>query len=142
MKTGWDGMTGSRGCIRGAIKAGIRDQLTGLFPFPFSLFPEGPAGSDAPVRLIFTYEIAGVAYEAAQDVTALPERLRAMRFDLPVQVRYDYRNPANSIVVAEEWSGIRSRIEGTATRGHILQEYLHPFQTLLNFPASQDASTE
>ena len=71
---------------------------------------EGSAESDAPVRLIFTYQIAGVAYEAAQDVTALPERLLAMRFDLPVQVRYDYRNPANSIVVAEGWSGIRSRI--------------------------------
>jgi hypothetical protein len=62
---------------------------------------------DAPGRLIFTYQIAGVVYEAAQDVSALPERVRDMRFDLPVQVRYDYQNPANSIVVAEEWSGIR-----------------------------------
>jgi hypothetical protein len=61
----------------------------------------------APGRLIFTYQIAGVVYEAAQDVSALPERVRDMRFDLPVQVRYDYQNPANSIVVAEEWSGVR-----------------------------------
>jgi hypothetical protein len=27
--------------------------------------------------------------------------------DLPIQIRYDPHNPANSIVVAESWSGLR-----------------------------------
>src|SRR5882757_5151060 len=37
------------------------------------------------------------------------ERLRRkdLRIDLPVQVRYDARNPGNSIVAAEEWSGLQ-----------------------------------
>jgi len=63
----------------------------------------------APGWLVFTYQIAGVVYEASQDVSTLPEKVKDMRFDLPVQVRYDYQNPANSIVVAEEWSGVRLR---------------------------------
>jgi hypothetical protein len=70
---------------------------------------EDPIGSTAPGRLVFRYQIAGVVYEAAQDVSALPDKVRDMRFDLPIQVRYDYQNPANSIVVAEEWSGVRLR---------------------------------
>ncbi len=45
--------------------------------------------------------------EAAQDVTALGELVRDVRTDLPVQVRYEPHNPANSIVVAEGWSGLR-----------------------------------
>ena len=67
--------------------------------------------SPAPNLLMFRYQIAGVMYETAQDVSTLPELVRGMRIDLPIQVRYDYENPANSIVVAEEWSGIRVRAE-------------------------------
>lgn len=74
-----------------------------------SVVDESVPESEAPGRLVFTYQIAGVVYEAAQDVSAMPEKVRDMRFDLPVQVRYDYQNPANSIVVAEEWSGVRQR---------------------------------
>jgi hypothetical protein len=70
---------------------------------------EDPIGTTTPGRLVFRYQIAGVVYEAAQDVSSLPEKVRDMRFDLPIQVRYDYQNPANSIVVAEEWSGVRLR---------------------------------
>jgi hypothetical protein len=63
----------------------------------------------APNLLMFRYQIAGVMYETAQDVSTMPDLVRGMRIDLPIQVRYDYQNPANSIVVAEEWSGIRTR---------------------------------
>jgi hypothetical protein len=48
-----------------------------------------------------------VTYECAQDVTTLADHVRDIRTDLPIQVRYDLHNPANSIVVAESWSGIR-----------------------------------
>jgi hypothetical protein len=57
--------------------------------------------------IIYNYRIAGVSYEAAQDVTALSELVRDVRTDLPVQVRYAPHNPANSIVVSESWSGLR-----------------------------------
>lgn len=60
-----------------------------------------------PLILVYTYRIAGVAYECAQDVTLLAEHVRDVRVDLPIQVRYDLHNPANSIVVSESWSGLR-----------------------------------
>ncbi len=60
-----------------------------------------------PNTLIYRYRTAGVTYECAQDVSPLGEHVRHVRIDLPVQVRFDPRNPGNSIVVAETWSGLR-----------------------------------
>ena len=60
-----------------------------------------------PNTLIYRYRIAGVTYECAQDVRPLSDRVRHVRIDLPVQVRFDPRNPGDSIVVAETWSGLR-----------------------------------
>lgn len=57
--------------------------------------------------ILYTYRIAGVAYECGQVVTALPEHVRDIRIDLPIQVRYDPHNPADSIVVSESWNGLR-----------------------------------
>ncbi len=58
--------------------------------------------------LFYSYAVRGVEYAASQEVSRLREQLPA---DLsaagPVCVKYDPRNPANSIVVAEEWSGLR-----------------------------------
>jgi hypothetical protein len=64
-----------------------------------------------PQVIVYNYRIAGVSYEAAQDVTTLSEMVRDIRTDLPVQVRYEPHNPANSIVVAENWSGLRLSAE-------------------------------
>jgi hypothetical protein len=61
----------------------------------------------APSIIVYNYRIAGVTYECAQDVSALADRVHGIRTDLPIQVRYSPRNPANSIVVAESWSGLR-----------------------------------
>ncbi len=61
----------------------------------------------APHIILYNYRIAGVTYECAQDVTTLAEYVHGIRADLPVQVRYAPHNPANSIVVAESWSGLR-----------------------------------
>jgi hypothetical protein len=60
-----------------------------------------------PDIIVYNYRIAGVTYECAQDVTALAEYVHGIRTDLPIQVRYAPHNPANSIVVAESWSGLR-----------------------------------
>jgi len=63
--------------------------------------------TQTPRLIVYEYRIGGVTYEAAQDVTTLAELVRDVRTDLPVQVRYEPHNPANSIVVAEGWSGLR-----------------------------------
>lgn len=68
---------------------------------------------DARTRLVvYKYEVAGVAYEVAQDVTALPE-IASLAPGLAGQttsVKYDPRRPTNSIIACEEWSGL-PRIE-------------------------------
>ena len=67
-----------------------------------------PDGSvPTPDIIVYNYRIAGVTYECAQDVTTLAEYVHNIRTDLPIQVRYAPHNPANSIVVAETWSGLR-----------------------------------
>ena len=63
--------------------------------------------SRIPQIIIYNYRIAGVSYECGQVVTALPDHVRGIRIDLPIQVRYNPQNPADSIVVAESWSGLR-----------------------------------
>jgi hypothetical protein len=61
------------------------------------------------VLLIFQYDVAGVSYEASQDVTYLRQfiNLHSCRLGLPTSVRYDPQNPGNSIVVSERWMGLR-----------------------------------
>lgn len=65
------------------------------------------AEDPTPNTLIYRYRIAGVTYECAQDVSPLSAYVRNLRIDLPIQVRFDPRNPGDSIVVAESWSGLR-----------------------------------
>jgi hypothetical protein len=67
--------------------------------------PDGSAPT--PDIIVYNYRIAGVTYECAQDVTTLAEYVHGIRTDLPIQVRYAPHNPANSIIVAESWSGLR-----------------------------------
>ena len=64
----------------------------------------------ASVQLvIYQYDVAGVSYEASQDVTYLRQLvdLHACRLGLPASIKYDPHNPGNSIVIAEGWSGLR-----------------------------------
>jgi hypothetical protein len=65
--------------------------------------------------LFYAYLVRGVEYTASQDVSALRERVPTdLSLVNSVSVRYDPRNPANSIVVSEEWSGLHM---GEARRG-------------------------
>lgn len=63
----------------------------------------------AATMLIFQYDVAGVSYEASQDVTYLRQliNLQSCRLGLPTSVRYDPQNPGNSIVLSERWMGLR-----------------------------------
>ena len=60
--------------------------------------------------LIYAYDVGGVTYSAAQDISGLRDRLPPGDESIfgPVLVKYDSKNPANSIVVSEEWSGFRT----------------------------------
>jgi hypothetical protein len=65
--------------------------------------------TEASEKIIhYQYGLRGVSYFASQDVSALRSRLPAepSRLIGPVTVRYEPKNPANSIVVCEEWSGL------------------------------------
>jgi len=62
--------------------------------------------SPTPEVLVYSYRLAGVTYNCAQDVSRLPEQVRGFRIDQPVQVRYDQRNPGNSVLVSESWTGL------------------------------------
>lgn len=61
------------------------------------------------ILLIYTYDVAGVTYEASQDVTHLRQfiDLYSCRLGLPASVKYDPHNPGDSIVISESWSGLR-----------------------------------
>jgi hypothetical protein len=62
-----------------------------------------------PQRLLYyTYAISGVTYETAQDITGLEERLHLTRVAAgqTASVKYDPANPSNSILLADDWSGL------------------------------------
>jgi len=60
--------------------------------------------------LLYSYRIGGVDYECSQDITHMGEVVDAaqVRAGFPCTVRYQPGNPQNSIVVAEEWTGLRA----------------------------------
>ena len=60
--------------------------------------------------LIYNYRIGGVDYECSQDITSLRGIVDTLqiRAGFPCSVRYQPGNPQNSIVLAEEWSGLRA----------------------------------
>jgi len=75
---------------------------------------ETPAKSKkVPARtltlLLFSYRIGGVDYECTQDITEMRDVVDAaqVRVGFPCSARYQPGNPHNSIVVSEEWSGLR-----------------------------------
>jgi hypothetical protein len=70
---------------------------------------EMDSGQKPATLLIYQYDVAGVSYEASQEVTYLRQwiNLHSCRLGLPTSVRYDPQNPGNSIVVSEKWMGLR-----------------------------------
>ena len=59
--------------------------------------------------LIYRYDVSGVSYEASQDITHLRQfvDIHTCKIGLPSSVKYDPQNPGDSIVISEEWSGLR-----------------------------------
>jgi hypothetical protein len=59
--------------------------------------------------ILYSYNVAGVEYSASQDVGTLQEFVPDNPASIlgPAGVKFDPRNPANSMVVCEEWSGLQ-----------------------------------
>ncbi|SRR5581483_7227038 len=60
--------------------------------------------------VFYSYDVRGVSYTASQDISGLREYLPS---DLtstmgPILVKYDPKNPANSIICSEGWTGLRA----------------------------------
>ena len=69
-----------------------------------------PLAHLSPRQLVsYSYAISGVTYHTAQDITGLESQVR---FDKrvagqPASIKYDPSNPTDSILVADDWSGLR-----------------------------------
>lgn len=59
--------------------------------------------------IFYSYDVRGVEYIASQDMSLLKDYLPTDLSALigAVSVRYDAKIPANSIILAEQWSGLR-----------------------------------
>jgi hypothetical protein len=57
----------------------------------------------------YSYAISGVTYHTAQDITGLEGQICFDRLvaGQPASVKYDTSNPSDSIIVADDWSGLR-----------------------------------
>jgi hypothetical protein len=69
-----------------------------------------PLSDTRPRHLVsYSYSISGVTYQTAQDITGLESQVRFERLvaGYPASVKYDPSNPSDSILVADDWSGLR-----------------------------------
>ena len=58
--------------------------------------------------LFYAYLVRGVEYIASQDLANLKDHVPELSAVTAVSVKYDPRNPANSIILAEGWSGLHT----------------------------------
>jgi hypothetical protein len=90
----------------------VEGQITDFVDFAESALEEkkGRATITGPRKLVYySYSISGVSYETAQDITTLDGHAGMDRIiaGLPASVKYDPSNPSNSILIADDWSGLR-----------------------------------
>lgn len=64
-----------------------------------------PPGNKSRV-VVYRYEVSGVTYEAAQEITGFAELPATGIAGLSSSVKYDPQKPMNSIIACEEWSGL------------------------------------
>ncbi len=84
-------------------------------------------GKPATRLLVYAYEVAGVTYEVAQDITALPAVAAAapQLLGQVASIKYDPQRPTNSIIASEGWCGVplaRSPSSAPDPSGKALEE--------------------
>ncbi|MGH9433868.1 MAG: hypothetical protein ACRD3T_20245 [Terriglobia bacterium] len=75
---------------------------------------ERSAPPEAMRLVVYKYEVGGVTYEAAQEVSALPH-FRLPESDaecLTASIKFDPKKPTNSIIVCEDWCGLNPQLSG------------------------------
>ena len=72
-------------------------------------FMDADSSSGQGRLILYHYEVGGVTYEAAQDISALTSLAAAARglSGQTASVKYDPKRPTNSIIACEEWCGIK-----------------------------------
>jgi LPXTG-motif cell wall-anchored protein len=77
-------------------------------PKMFQKRPPAATPNGTQKLLYYTYSISGVTYETAQDITGLEEAAHLSRIAAgqTASVKYDPSNPSNSILLADDWSGL------------------------------------
>ncbi len=69
------------------------------------------SGAVSAVRKLvsYSYSISGVIYQTAQDITGLDSQIRHEQLVAGqlASIKYDPANPSDSILVADDWSGLR-----------------------------------
>ena len=75
---------------------------------------DGTVTEIAGETIYYRYAVGGVEYASSQDVSGLEEYLPEDRVSVigPVTLKYLPQNPANSILVCENWSGLRAGRSG------------------------------
>ncbi len=94
--------------ITDALPSEPRPKSTALFARKNGANSNG-GGHPLPRPLVvYTYSISGVSYETAQDISGLEERacLAGLVAGQHASVKYDPANPSNSILIADNWSGL------------------------------------
>jgi hypothetical protein len=130
------------GLVQGVLAGAVAITLIGLAIYLVSRMRRNPKDREKRRRLLvnqqgrlgdatitevsestiyFEYSVRGVLYTASQDVGDLREQIPSEleRLIGPVSLKYSSNNPANSIILCEEWSGLRGArsAPGLGTRG-------------------------
>jgi hypothetical protein len=88
----------------------VEGQITDLVEVSEDTARSKSKSADPRRKLVcYSYSISGVSYETAQDITSLEGHAGLERIitGLPASIKYDPSNPSNSILIADDWSGLR-----------------------------------
>jgi hypothetical protein len=69
--------------------------------------------------VLYSYAVAGVEYQAAQDLSVVRNLITGPIETLigPVTIKYLPANPSNSVILTEEWSGFRTKPTRKISKG-------------------------
>ncbi len=88
----------------------VEGQITDFVEVAEDGAPPKEPHTDGKRKLVcYSYSISGVTYETAQDITRIENHSGFDRIitGLSASIKYDPSNPSNSILIADDWSGLR-----------------------------------